>query len=67
MKPFPIPTEIPKDIEQNIVKYVNEMMESRNNNSSQLTNINEDKINEIVYSLYALTDEEIKLIKAATD
>jgi len=66
IKPFPIPAEIPKDIEQNIVKYVDKIIESRNNNSSQLTTTDEEEINKIVYLLYGLTDEEIKLIKDAT-
>ncbi|MEA4821410.1 MAG: TaqI-like C-terminal specificity domain-containing protein, partial [Erysipelotrichales bacterium] len=64
MKPFPIPANIAKDIDQDIVKYVDKIMESKNNNSSQSTNIDEEKINKIVYSLYDLTDEEIKLIKS---
>jgi hypothetical protein len=66
MKPFPIPVNITKDIEQNMVKYVDKIMESKSNNSSQSTSIDEEKINEIVYSLYDLTDEEIKLIKSTT-
>ena len=66
MKPFPIPANIAKDIEQDIVKYVDKIIGSKSNNSSQLTSIDEEKINEIVYSLYDLTDEEIKLIKSTT-
>jgi hypothetical protein len=64
MKPFPIPAEIPENIEQDIVKHVDKIMELRNNNSSKSITIDEEKIDEIVYSLYALTDEEIKTIKS---
>jgi hypothetical protein len=67
MKPFPVPAEIPKNIEQDIVKHVDKIMELRNNNSSKSITIDEEKIDKIVYSLYALTDEEIKTIKSTTN
>jgi len=63
IKPFPIPVDIPENIQSDIVKYVNEIMKSKNNNPPQSITKSEEKINEIIYSLYALTDEEIKLIK----
>jgi hypothetical protein len=66
MKPFHIPAEIPKNVEQDIVKHVDNIMELRNSNSSKSITIDEEKIDEIVYSIYALTDEEIKTIKSTT-
>lgn len=66
MKPFPIPMEIPASTEQKIVKYVDKIMDVKSNNSSLTTAADEDEIDKIVYSLYALTEEEIRLIKDLT-
>ncbi|MDU1906702.1 MAG: TaqI-like C-terminal specificity domain-containing protein, partial [Dysgonomonas sp.] len=63
IKPFPIPAFIPKEIEHNIVYYVDKIVESKCNNFEQSTLDNENKIDDIVFSLYELTEDEIKLIK----
>ena len=66
IKPFPIPAFIPKDTELNIIEYVDKMMELKSQGAYSSNIDYEDKINDVVYSLYALTEEDIKLIKEAT-
>ena len=64
MKSFPIPSSIPIAIEENITDYVDKIVTSRSNNNSQEYSLYEKNIDHIVYSLYGLTDDEIRLIES---
>ena len=63
IKPFPIPAFIPEDLEQSLIEYVDKILESkkRDTNADNTDSIN--KINDIVYSIYLLTEEEINRIE----
>jgi len=64
---FPIPTFISPDIEKEIVNYVDKIVDSKNNNTNRDCSLYEKNINQIVYSLYDLTDDEIRLIESIID
>ena len=65
MKSFPIPAFIPENLERNIVEYVDKILELKSNSACHISiRKYENEIDEIVYSLYALTDKDIELIKS---
>jgi len=64
MKSFPIPSFIPLTIEKKIMDYVDRIATSKSNNNSQEYSLYEKNIDQIVYSLYDLTDDEIRLIES---
>ena len=64
MKSFPIPSFIPLTIEKKIMDYVDRIATSKSNNNSQEYSLYEKNIDLIVYSLYDLTDDEIRLIES---
>jgi hypothetical protein len=66
MKPFPMPGSIHPKIEAEIVNYVEKIIESKRSSPHQSTAEYENKINEIIYSIYGLTDDEIELIKTTS-
>jgi len=67
MKPFPMPASIPEDIEQNIIEYVDKIMESKSNGTYWHSDDKYEKgIDEIIYSLYGLTKDDIQLIEEST-
>jgi hypothetical protein len=67
MKPFPIPAFIPENLERNIVEYVDKILELKSNSACHISICKyENEIDKIVYSLYALTDEDIELIKSTS-
>ena len=67
IKPFPIPAFIPENLERNIVEYVDKIIESKTNSDCHISKCKyENEIDKIVYSLYALTDEDIELIKSTS-
>jgi spore coat polysaccharide biosynthesis predicted glycosyltransferase SpsG len=49
-----------------MVRYVDRMVESRSIGADEIEKEYEDKMNVLVYSLYDLTEDDIKLIKSMT-
>ena len=62
IKPFPMP-KIPQKVALSLEKIVDEILEAKAKDKKANTKEFEEKINDIVYSLYNLTPEEIKLIR----
>ncbi|MFP5437258.1 MAG: Eco57I restriction-modification methylase domain-containing protein [Bacteroidia bacterium] len=62
IKSFPMP-EIPSEIALNLEKLVDEILIKKTNDKNSITIELEQKINDIVYHLYNLSSEEIKLIQ----
>ena len=60
---FPIPVNINKNIEKQINKLVNEIMLVKKRNILTDTINIENQIDSLVYELYGLTEEEIKIIE----
>lgn len=61
--PFPIPRDVPKEIYFEIEKLSKGILESKKNSPTNDTSINERLIDELVYELYSLTADEIKIIE----
>ena len=60
MKPFSIP--IPSnDMEKNLVDLVDKIFTQKNNSSENI----ENEIDELVYKLYGITDEEKAIIESS--
>ncbi len=66
IKPFPMPASLSEEIEREIVGYVDRIVESRSIGVDETEKEYEDKINALVYSLYDLTEDDVKLIKSTT-
>jgi len=67
INPFPIPKFISENAESSIVYYVDKIIKLKCQEQFLSTIEYEHKIDEIVYSLYELTDNEIELIKQTTN
>lgn len=63
IKPFPIPAFIPEELEQSLIEYVDKITESNIRDTYADNTYSVNKINDIVYSIYLLTEEEIKQIE----
>ena len=63
IKPFPIPAFIPEELEQSLIEYVDKITESNIRDTYVDNTYSVNKINDIVYSIYLLTEEEIKQIE----
>jgi hypothetical protein len=61
-KPFPMP-EIPSAIALELEEFVDQILVAKTKDKNTKTKEIEGKINDIVYSLYNLTAEEIKMVK----
>lgn len=61
LNPFPLPDNPPNKVHDLLVELVNETMRSKNQN--QDTTALESEIDQMVYELYGLTEEEIKIIE----
>ena len=64
--PIPKITESNKPLCNEIIKCVEQILESRAKDSALDTSKLESKINSLVYQLYNLTDDEIKIIESKT-
>lgn len=66
---FPIPKINSKNqkIADELVNSVDEILKAKEQDKNANTKIQEDKINSIVYKLYNLSEEEIKLLKGIND
>jgi len=64
IKPFPMPAFIPSNIECKIVENVDKISTIKNNNKVQSVIEYENNINDIIYSIYALNEDEIKHIQS---
>lgn len=62
IKPFPIPAIIPSNIECKIVEYVDKITYAKINGTPQNIIKYETIIDEIIYSIYGLSEDEIKYI-----
>ena len=66
VNPFPVPAEIPYDIVLSVEDLVSEIMETKKTSSQLLLSELEKQIDEIIYRLYDISDEEIQLINLTT-
>ena len=62
VRKFPIPTATPTQ-QQEIIALVDKILAAKKQDSSADTSALESEIDEFVYNLYGLTDEEIKIIE----
>lgn len=62
--PVPQITESNQSTTDKIIALVEEILEAKEQNPQANTSTQEDKINELVYQLYSLTPEEIKIIES---
>ena len=60
---FPIQPDISQKIQENIIDLVNKCQETKKHNPNASIAEYETKINDIIYSLYNLTDEDIHIIE----
>jgi adenine-specific DNA-methyltransferase len=63
LNPFPLPQTVNEQTEQIITTKVKLVLNARKANSNADTTINESEIDQLVYQLYGLTEDEIKLIE----
>lgn len=63
---IPIITNVEENLENKVINLVDEILNAYENNfdNPDITSI-EDKINEIIYQLYGLTDEEVTLVETS--
>ena len=62
LEPFPLP-EINEQTTQKLVSLVNKILVAKKTNNTNDTNELENKIDEIIYKLYGLTEEEIAIVE----
>jgi adenine-specific DNA-methyltransferase len=63
LEPFPLPMDIPKEIEMTLIKNVSDILLLKEDNSVVDTSELENQIDQMVYKLYGLTEEEISIIE----
>ncbi|MEZ4914075.1 MAG: Eco57I restriction-modification methylase domain-containing protein [Chitinophagales bacterium] len=64
LNPFPLPASVDQDIENEISDLVLKVMEQKKMNEKTDTTDLEKQIDQLIYQLYELTEEEIKIIEA---
>lgn len=64
IKNFPLPNNFSNDIKKKLEGLTLKILDDKNNNPSLKTTALEDEIDHLVYQLYDLTEEEIKIIEA---
>jgi hypothetical protein len=62
IQPFPIPKNIPTEIQNKVEILVNEIIQLKQNNTDNKTLTQEKEIDKIIYSLYNLDKKEIVII-----
>jgi adenine-specific DNA-methyltransferase len=65
LNPFPLPASVAQDIENDISDLVIKVMEQKKLNEKTDTAELESQIDQLIYQLYDLTNEEIKIIENA--
>jgi len=60
---FPFPKVVSEEIESEITKFVNMILEIKKTDNTIDTTRFESEIDKLVYKLYDLTDEEIKIVE----
>jgi len=65
LNPFPLPKEITKEAEQPFIGKVNEILALKKANPEADTIALEHEIDVMVYALYGLSEEEIKIVEGA--
>lgn len=63
IKPFPVPKYIPQKIEDAIVRVVDDILMQKKDNHQVDTKSLEREIDAMIYKLYELTEEEIKIVE----
>lgn len=63
LNPFPLPESVDEKTDQNIADKVKLVIEAKKNNFSADTSALETDIDQLVYQLYGLTEEEIKIVE----
>ena len=67
IKQFPIHKKIPKTIEKNIKSKVSQILSQKQANPAADTTALEAEIDQIVYKLYGLTKDEIKIVEKSVE
>jgi len=62
---FPIPKSFNKEIELKIIELINKVLFNKFQRESHLTHESESKIDRLVYELYGLTEEEIRIVEGS--
>ena len=65
LNPFPLPASVDQDIENEISDLVIKVMEQKKLHEKTDTTDFENQIDQLVYELYGLTEEEIKIVENA--
>ena len=63
LNPFPLPKTITDSEQKPFRKKVNEILSLKKENPDANTTILEHEIDQMVYNLYGLTEEEIKIVE----
>jgi hypothetical protein len=63
IKPFPVPQDIPQKMEEAIVRIVDKILMQKKNNPQADTKNLEKEIDVLIYRLYELTEDEIKVLE----
>lgn len=63
LNPFPIPDRVDKEMESQIIKKVKNVMNIKKQDPDADTTDLESEIDRLVYELYGLTDEEIRIVE----
>src|SRR5690606_7081115 len=66
LNPFPLPQEIDLSFENSISQKVKEVLSTKKENPKAQTKALEAQIDQLVYQLYGLTEEEIAIVEEAT-
>ena len=66
LNPFPLPEKVSASDEKKIVSAVNEILEVKEKTPEADITEKENALNKMVYNLYGLTDDEVKIIESAS-
>jgi hypothetical protein len=65
LNPFPLPQEVTKEDENRITEKVKEVISLKKEDPSADTSALEAEIDRLVYDLYGLTEEEVRVVEGA--
>ncbi len=66
LNPFPLPETVDENMEQLITEKVKLVLENKKNDSKADTTSLESEIDQLVYQLYGLSEEEIKIVEGTS-